>query len=257
MFGAKLTAASGLTNQQRRLDVIANNVANVNTIGFRGTRVDFQDAMYQTGVVPGRARTPGGNQQRGHGVLTAGVTRDFQSGALQMTERNLDVAINGEGFFTLGDLEGNLFYTRNGAFQISEEGGQRFLVNGNGLYILDTDGLRIEIPLDAQGIFIDQQGGVRFSETDDEPALTLAVYTFRNKMGLYAGGNGAFIESVASGERIPASGAEVIQGSLEMSNVDLSEQMTLMIRTQRAFQLASRALTTADEMEGIANNMRR
>jgi len=257
MYGAMMTAATGLANQQRRLDVIANNIANANTAGFRSARVDFKDAMYTAGLVPGTARTPEGNQQRGHGVLVSATTRNFNSGELRMTERDLDVAINGEGFFTLSDMEGNLFYTRNGVFHLSAEGGERFLVDVNGLYVLDTDGNRISVPLDAQGIFIDQSGAIRFSDNDIAPAATLAVYAFRNKMGLHAAGNGTFTETDASGERIAASDAQIIQGAMEMSNVNIMEQMTMMVRTQRAFQLASRALTTADEMQGIANNMRR
>jgi len=251
-----MTAASGLHNQQRRLDVIANNIANVNTAGFRGTRVDFKDAMFTAGFTPGRARNPEENQQRGHGVLIAGITRNFNNASVLATERHLDVAIDGEGFFTLSDLEGNLFYTRNGTFQLSVENGERFLTNSNGLYVLDTNGERISKPQGAEGIFIGLDGAIRWHETG-APQARLAIYMFRNKMGLEAAGNGTFTESIASGERIVAPNATIMQGFIEGSNVDLSEEMTRMIRTQRAFQLASRALTTADEMEGIANNMRR
>ncbi|MCL2226425.1 MAG: flagellar hook-basal body protein [Oscillospiraceae bacterium] len=260
MFGAKMTAATGLRHQQFRLDTIANNIANANTTGFRGSRVDFKDAMYLTGMVPGTARSPEGNQQRGHGVLVAATTMDFRSGSLLVTDRDLDFAVAGNGFFTLGDLDGNLFYTRNGAFDISVEDEGRFIVNANGLYLLDTNGERIMVPDNAQTISVDHAGTMRFFHHEDEFGLeepvTIAIYMFRNKMGLYAAGDGVFTETVASGERFPADG-EIVQGAVEGSNVNLSEQMTLMIRTQRAFQLVSRALTTADEMEALANNMRR
>ncbi|MCL2391129.1 MAG: flagellar hook-basal body protein [Oscillospiraceae bacterium] len=257
MFGAKMTAAAGIVGQQRRLDVIANNVAHVNTVGFRSARVDFKDAIYTAGVTPGSARTPEGNQQRGHGVVIGATTKNFAGGEIQLTGRDLDVAINGDGFFTLSDLSGNISYTRNGVFHISHERGERFLVEANGLYVLDANGERILMPGDAQGIFIDQSGGIRWHDHQMQPETTIAVYSFVNKMGLLASGNGTYTQTPASGERLPSQDMQVVQGALEMSNVNLMEQMTTMIRTQRAFQLASRALTTVDEMDAIANNMRR
>ena len=113
MYEAMMIAATGLTNQQRRLDTIANNVSNVNSTAYKSARLDFKDALYTAGIVPARPRTPDGNQQKGHGVMIAGITKDFSMGNLQVTERNLDAAIEGEGFFAIGDMEGNVFFTRN------------------------------------------------------------------------------------------------------------------------------------------------
>jgi flagellar basal-body rod protein FlgG len=254
MFEAMMTAATGLHNQQRRLDTIANNVANVNTTAFKSVRLDFKDALYTAGIVPGLPRTPEGNQQKGHGVLVAGTTKDFRVGNLQTTERPLDAAIEGEGFFELGDLDGEIVYTRNGSFHIDDAG---YFVNSDGLFVHDADGERISVPYGTHTIDIDQSGRLTFSGDGFEGTVMLGVYTFRNITGLLSAGNGNYSESPASGERLPAEGAVIRQGWLEISNVDLATEMTRMIRTQRAFQLASRALTTADEMEGIANNMRR
>jgi flagellar basal-body rod protein FlgG len=256
MFEAKMIAATGLHNQQRRLDTIANNVANINSTAFKGVRLDFKDALYTNGIIPGRARTPEGNQQKGHGVMVAGTTKDFRVGSIQITDRPLDFAIEGEGFFSVRDMNGNIFYTRNGAFNISAEFDGAYIVNGDGLYVLDDAGERIRLPAYADTIHVETDGTIRFVAGDEEGFIRLGVFTFRNLTGLHSEGGGLYSETDASGDRF-ASDAVIRQGSIEGSNVNLAEEMTRMIRTQRAFQLASRALTTADEMEGIANNMRR
>jgi len=257
MYEAMMIAATGLHNQQRRLDTIANNVANINTVGFKSVRLDFKDAMYTSGIIPGPPRTPEGNQQKGHGVMVAGTAKDFRAGNIQTTERPLDIAIEGEGFFELRDMDGNLLYTRNGAFFISSEYDGSYLVNGDGLYVMDTDGNRIMLREDAETISIGLDGTLSFTADGEDATITIAVYTFRNLTGLLSSGNGNYSTGPASGERMQATGALLRQGAIEGSNVNLAEEMTRMIRTQRAFQLASRALTTADEMQGIANNMRR
>jgi len=257
MYQAMMTAATGLQNQQRRLDTIANNVANVNTLGFKSVRLDFKDALYSAGIVPGPARTPEGNQQRGHGLMLAGTAKDYRNGNLQSTEGKLDLALEGDGFFELGDLEGNIFYTRNGNFSLSIEPDGNYIVTGEGLYLLDADGMRILVPDLTEDISINHDGIITFTVGGEQAAASIGVYTFRNITGLLSAGNSTYTTSEASGERLQADGTLVLQGMLEGSNVNLAEEMTRMIRTQRAFQLASRALSTADEMEGIANNMKR
>jgi len=257
MFEAMMIAATGLQNQQRRLDVIANNVSNINTTAFKGVRLDFKDALYTAGIVPGLPRTPEGNQQKGHGVLIAGTTKDFRIGNFQRTERPLDMAIEGEGFFELRNMNGELLYTRNGAFFLSAEEDGAYLVNGNGLYVMDSNGERIRLPEYAETIGVEQDGTIRFMLDGEESSVRLGVYTFRNLTGLLSAGDGNYSESEASGERMFTEDVVIRQGTIEGSNVNLAEEMTRMIRTQRAFQLASRALTTADEMDAIANNMKR
>jgi len=250
-------AAAGLTNQQRRLDTIANNVANVNSTAYKSARLDFKDALYTAGYTPPKARTPGANQQKGHGVMVAGITKDFSVGNILTTERSLDVTIEGEGFFELGDNEGNVAYTRNGAFDLSPQEEGNYLVNGEGLYVHDADGGRISIPYGTDAIGIDMNGTITFKAYGEEATVSLGVYTFRNVTGLLSTGNGTYSESEASGEKRRAEGVSIRQGALEGSNVNLAEEMTRLIRTQRTFQLASRALSTADDMEGLANNIKR
>jgi len=259
MYEAVMIASTGLQNQQRRLDTIANNVSNINTTAYKNSRLDFKDALYTAGIVPARPRTPEpeGNQQKGHGVMVEAITKDYKQGSFIRTDRQLDLAIEGEGFFALEDVDGNTVYTRNGCFNLSVEADGVFLVNGDGLYVRDINDARIEIPEFTETISVNGDGTLVFTAGEEETTVTLGVYTFRNLMGLLSAGEGNYSESVASGERRPAEGAVIRQGVTEASNVNLAEEMTRMIRTQRAFSLSSRALRTADDMEGIANNMRR
>jgi len=169
-----------------------------------------------------------------------------------------DFSIEGEGFFSLADASGDLVYTRNGSFHLSVENGTTYLVNGEGLYVLDENGDRIEIPFGVNTIGVSGNGVLEFRIGDDViGGAQMGIFTFRNLKGLSSEGGGNFAATDASGERLAATGVTVRQGVLESSNVNLATEMTILIRTQRAFQLASRALSTADEMEGIANNMRR
>ena len=256
MYEAMMIAATGLTNQQRRLDVIANNVSNINSTAYKSARLDFKDALYTAGIVPGPPRTPApeGNQQKGHGVMVAGIAKNYATGTVRSTERDLDIAIVGDGFLELEDTGGGLLYTRNGAMYLDDAG---YLVNADGLFILADDGSRIQAPYGTDGIDIGAGGLITFTADGIETAVSLGLYTFRNVTGLISSGRGTYSETPASGERRRADGVIVKQGLLEISNVDLAEEMTRMIRTQRTFQLASRALTTADQMEGIANNLRK
>lgn len=259
MYEAMSIAATGLQHQQMRLDVIANNVANVNTVAYKGTRLDFKDSLYSTGLVPGLPRSPEENQQKGHGVLLMHIGREFRPGSLQFTGEPMDFAIEGyDSFFSLIDGDGNILYTRRGDFRISYEGDASYIVNGNGNYILDENEQRIAIPLGANEVECDEDGTLRFIRGDEELGRAkFGIYKFRNVYGLAAAGDSNYEATPAAGERRVSDDAVIRQGSLEGANVDMAEEMTRIIRTQRAFQLASRALTTADEMEGVANNMRR
>ena len=257
MYEAVFIAATGLRHQQARMDTIANNIANVNSAAYKTVRLDFKDALYTAGVVPAKPRTPEpeGNQQKGHGVMVTAITKDYRPGSLQTTDNPLDFAIQGEGFFEIGDLDGSIVYTRNGSFHLDDAG---YIVTGDGAWVHDVRGERIRVPEGTDRIIARMDGRLSFEDDFEETAsATLGVYKFRNLMGLTSAGNGNYAESVASGEKAPAAEAKIRQGALEMSNVSLAEEMTRIIRTQRAFQLASRALKTADDMEGIANNMKR
>ena len=258
MFSALSIAATGLRNQQFRIDTIGSNVSNVNTVGYKSARLDFRTALHTVGRTPGPVRSPEENQQAGHGVMLAGIARDWRGGAMQRTDRDMDFALENEGFFTIQNPDGTLMFTRNGNFSLSPEPGGLFFTNAQGAYVLGADGERIMMPLDATSVASDNFGNLRFMRGDEilgEAAL--GIVTFRNLKGLEAIGSSNFMAGPSAGEMLPADGVVVRQGTLEISNVNLAEEMTRLIRTQRAFQLASRALTTADDMEGIANNMRR
>jgi len=178
---------------------------------------------------------------------------------MERTERALDFTIEGEGFFSLESPAGGVSYTRNGVFNLSVEAGGVFLVNGQGLYVLDENGARIQIPAETTAIEADVDGTLRFVRHDELLGTArLGIFSFTNLKGLMASGNANFVHTPAAGEIFQVNdNITVRQGILEASNVNLAEEMTRVVRTQRAFQLASRALTTADEMQGIANNMRR
>jgi flagellar basal-body rod protein FlgG len=260
MYEAVMIAATGLTNQQRRLDTIADNIANSNTIGFRASRLDFKDALYTAGIVPAAPRTPAGNQQKGHGVSTAAITREIKQGNLIDTGEQFDFAIEGDGYFELTTPDGGKLYTRGGNFYISETDDELRLVNTDGYLVSDSEGNIITVPYGASAVGVAEDGTLSFQAEDGqvvETQMRLGVFSFVNVRGLNAVGSGNYVESDISNEMFQVDGARIIQGSLESSNVDLAREMTLMIRSQRAFSLASRALTTADDMEQLANNLRR
>jgi len=258
MYLAKSIAASGLRNQQVRIDTIAHNVSNANTVGYKTARLDFKDALYSYRYTPSVPRSADENNQKGHGLMIAAIGRDFRNGNFERTERRLDFAIENEGFFALANESGDIVYTRNGSFHLSAEADGTYLVNGEGLYVLDSSGNRITIPLGVSTIGLGADGSMEFMVGGEMiQGATIGVFTFRNLTGLTSAGGGNFEATEAAGERLPADKAIVRQGILEMSNVNIADEMTKLIRTQRAFQLSSRALTTADDMEGIANQMRR
>lgn len=246
------TGASGLKAQQKRLDVLANNIANADTTGFKSSRVDFQDALYQTMGNPQPAQE-GANLQQGHGVHVSQTVRAFTQGSVEQTGRPLDMMLTGEGYFAVLSPAGEVSFTRNGAFDLSVEGGASFLVTGDGHYVLDTDGQRIQVP--AGEVSLGEGGAL--SVGGQGPFAYLMVARFTNQEGLESVGGNRLAATAASGqpEAVPQPG--VLQGALENSNVDLAQEMTRLIRTQRAFTLSSRAVQVADEMEGLSNTLRR
>jgi flagellar basal-body rod protein FlgG len=257
MFEAMLSAASGLMGQQRRIDTIADNLANVNTAAFKASRLNFKDMLYVDGRYPYRDAAQ--NQQKGHGVLTASISRNFATGSLSSSGRELDFAIEGEGFFMTLSPDGEINYTRQGNFYLSNVGGELYLVNSQGHFVLGDDEAPIILPNEANTITLNSEGDITFSGPEDfsEYGGRIGIRAFVNPDGLSARGASYYRPTVASGEPETTERYMVRQGMLEMSNVELAQEMTRMIRTQRAFSLASRALTTADDMEGIANTMKR
>jgi len=251
-----------MQSQQLNIDVIANNLANVNTTGFKRSRADFQDILYQTLRVAGTTTT-GGNQiptgmQLGHGSRPAAIQKVFLQGDMQQTQNDLDLAVEGSGFFQVVQPDGQVAYTRAGAFKLNNEG-----------LIVTSDGLPLEpavtIPAGATKVSVGAEGTVSAlvpgSATPVEAgAITLA--RFVNPAGLNSIGKNLYLQTAASGEPTTgAAGAEgfgtVAQGFLEMSNVSVVEEMVNMIAGQRAYEINSKAIQTADEMLQMANNIRR
>lgn len=254
------TAASGMAAQQMGIDVTANNLANSNTNGFKKSRINFQDMMYQTLLVAG-AETPGGGQiptgiQVGMGTRPAAVQKVFTQGDYVETGNHLDMAIEGKGFFKVlsGDEE---LYTRSGNFTLDSEG-----------YVTTPAGDRLqpEISLPSDTVLISiQPNGLLTAYGNGDTELATAqinLYSFANTAGLYAVGRNLLRPTQGSGEAIegtPASGGfgTIASGFLEMSNVSVVDEMVNMIVVQRAYEANSKALQTGDSMLQMANNLKR
>lgn len=248
--------------QQINIDTIANNLSNVNTAGFKKSRMNFQDLVYQNMRMAGAPSTestqvPTGLQV-GLGSTPSASQRLYTMGTLQSTENPLDMAIRGDGFFQITMADGSIGYTRDGSFKIDGEGN---LVTADG-FLMEPN---ISIPTDASSISVSQDGTVSVTTADStEPQevgkLTLAK--FPNPAGLEAVGRNLFRETGASGS--PTVGTPGIEGFgsiesgyLEMSNVDVVREMVDMIRAQRAYQINSRVIRGADEMLGTVADIKR
>lgn len=253
MHAALYVSKTGLAAQDKQLTTISNNLANVATVGFKRDRAVFEDLLYQTQRQPGAQTTqdtqlPSG-LQLGTGVRVVATQKQFTEGNLQVTEQALDVAIDGRGFLQILQPDGTIAYTRNGQLQINGEGQ---LVNNEGLLIEPA----ITVPEGTSRITISTDGIVNaYSTGEVEPQQLgdLLLVDFVNPTGLQAIGGNLFLETVASGN--PQQGApgengmgRILQGSLESSNVDIVEEMVNMITTQRAYEMNSKVVSTADQM---------
>jgi flagellar hook protein FlgE len=277
------SAISGLKQHQVMLDVTANDIANVNTIGYKSARVTFSDSLtqLQRGAAGATSATGGSNAaQVGLGVGLGSVDNLMTSGAVQTTGNPLDVAIQGDGFFQIG--EGNptgtndpitpTAYTRAGNFSISNKG---FLTTQTGQYVtgyaLDGTGnpittdVAIKVPAGATGVAIDQSGGVSYVDPISQTRVTpyrITLATFSNSAGLEREGGNRWVTSANSGQKtVSTPGIDGLgtttAGAVEMSNVDLASTFTNMITAQRGFQANSRVISTADEMLQDLVNLKR
>ncbi|QPJ64442.1 MAG: flagellar basal-body rod protein FlgG [Candidatus Nitrohelix vancouverensis] len=262
MIRSLYTAATGMNTQDLNVSVIANNLANVNTTGFKRSRPEFQDLIYQNLRLVGTL-SPNGNQvptgaQLGLGSKTAAIQKIFLQGDFAQTQNSLDVAVQGKGFFQIQQPDGTTAYTRAGSFKLDNTGQ---IVTADGLVVQPA----LTVPQDALNISIDPQGSVSVTQPGSTaPTVlgTLQVATFQNEAGLQAIGFNLFQESDASGTpTIGDPGSDdrgnTIQGFLELSNVSVVEEMVNLISAQRAYEVNSRTVQTADEMLQIANNMKR
>jgi len=260
MIRAMSTAASGMDAQQTKLDVTANNIANVSTAGFKKGRAEFADLMYQTIRAPGTATGEGTSAptgaQVGMGVRTVATQRQHSMGDLQQTGNTLDMAIEGRGFFQIELPTGENAYTRNGAFKIDAEG---TMVNADG-YKLTSE---IVVPPDAQSVAIGADGTVTAMIPGESAPTELGqiqIAMFANPSGLQSTGKTLYRETAASGAAVLANaGSEgaggLAQGTLEMSNVKVVEEMIDLISGQRAYEINSRVISAADEMLQRTGNL--
>ena len=253
MLRSLSTAATGMDAEQTRLDVTANNIANVSTPGFKKSRAEFQDLMYQTIKEPGAAtgaatRSPTG-LQIGMGVRTVGTQRMHSEGDLQQTGNPLDLAIEGNGFFPVTLPSGELAYTRAGALKLDAEGK---VVTADGFPL----GTQITIPTNAQSVAVAADGTVTASvpgSTTPVEVGKIQLATFANPAGLSALGRNLLKETAASGAPVTGSPGDngigsLSQGTLEGSNVKVVEEMIDLIAGQRAYDVNSRVIKAADEM---------
>lgn len=262
MIRALWTAATGMAAQNINVDVIANNLANVNTAGFKRARANFQDLMYQKVQMPGAEASASGTQipngiQIGLGTQTAGIETLFTEGNFQQTGNPLDLAIKGPGFFQIQLANGDLAYTRSGAFSVDAQG-QIVTPQGD---LLEP---AITIPQDALSINIAPDGTVSVEQPGGIASVVgqIQIVNFANPAGLSKLGNSLFQTTNASGEPIVGNPSENGLGSigqrmLEMSNVNMVEEMVNLIAGQRAYEMNSKAIQAADEMLQTANNVRR
>ena len=262
MIRALYTAASGLMAQQMNTDVIANNIANANTPGFKRDRINFQDLLYQTYRRAGQSTLTGSmvptSLRVGHGVRPIATQKIFMTGAAQQTGNPLDLMINGEGFFQVTMADGTPAYTRDGTFKIDGDGN-----------VVTADGLLIEpaitVPADAVRIEVANDGTMSVlvgSDTTLTSVGQVQLVRFQNPAGLEAIGQNLFKQTDASGDPVTGSPGQegfgqIAQGFLEMSNVSIVEELVQLIVAQRAFETNSRAVSVADQLLSIANNLGR
>jgi flagellar basal-body rod protein FlgG len=245
MLEAMNSAAAGMAAQQQRLDATANDLANTNTTGYKHQRVGFRDLVYEQ---TGRSSAQGVRTGAGSAAVDAG--RAFSQGVLQRTDRPLDVAIQGEGFLRIKLPDGRAGLTRDGNLHVD---GARNLTTSTGGLVQPAIKIPEGVPEDQ--IVIGPDGTVTAA---GRRVGRLELVTVRSQAGLLSAGDNAFITSPASGAAIAAPRATSLSaGALESSNVDIAEAMVEIIESQRAFQLSSKAIATADEMMGIANGVKR
>ena len=262
MFKTLNTAASGMKAQQTNMDVISNNIANVNTIGFKKSRAEFEDLLYQAGKGFGEptgaatVNAPSGVQV-GLGVKTVSVQKNLEVGSPQVTKAPLDLMIQGAGFFQLQKQDGQLAYTRNGSFRRNAIGQ---IVDANGSKLFP----QVVVPANASGLEISPRGEVKIqigANPNWVPIGQIELAYFVNPSGLKSVGRNLLTATEASGApQIGVSGEGSLgllaQGQLESSNVNIADEMVNMITAQRAYEMNSKAIQAADQMLQTTNNLR-
>lgn len=254
--------ATGMLAQQLNVDVISNNIANMTTTGYKRQRAEFQDLLYQTRVRPGASSSASGNTipagiQMGLGVKAGSVYRVNEQGSLQMTGNPYDIATKGMGYFQVTLPTGETAYTRDGSFQLDQNGQ---MVTSDG-YVVQPG---ITIPTDAVDVTINGAGQV-IVKIQGQTALTnvgqIQLAIFPNEAGLEAIGDNLMLETEASGSAVVGNPADIgygalEQGALEASNVNVVSEITSLIQAQRAYEMNSKVIQTGDEMLSTISQMR-
>lgn len=262
MLRSLYTAATGMIAQQTQIDTTSNNIANVNTIGYKKQRAEFADLMYQTMEYAGTSTSsttisPTGIEV-GLGVRPTAISKLFTQGNFKETGNPLDMAITGQGFFQVQLPDGTTAYTRNGSFKLDSNGN---IVNSDGYQMIP----QVTIPQDATQISIGTDGTVsvlQAGQTQMTQVGQIELANFVNPAGLHSLGNNNYINTTASGDPITSTPGlnglgEIRQQFVEMSNVQLVEEMTDLITGQRAYEANSKAITTSDEMLQTVNSLKR
>lgn len=264
------TAATGMIAQQTNVDTIANNLANVNTAGYKTSVAEFQSLLYQT--LQTRTTSANGDQkpgsaQVGLGTRNSSITTIFDQGPMLESTSDTAFAIEGLGFFSIRGLDGNTYYTRSGNFFLSESGNGLMLSTAEGYPVLDSEGRPIEFDSEmiASKISITNGGEFCYPDESNNPqplGIRIGVHQFNNPNGLYKNDGGYFEETVTSGAAMNEATnqnlktSKVVQGYLEGSNVQVVDEMVNLIVAQRAYEMNSKAITTTDEMMQTANQLK-
>ncbi len=266
------TAATGMLAQQTNVDTIANNLANVNTVGYKTEVNEFRSLLYQniqtkTTKEDGTLKPVGA--QVGLGVRNSAITSIFAQGSLLDSESDSAFAVEGKGFFSIKSDDGNTYYTRNGNFQWTlGVGGTNMLASMEGYPVLDSNGKPIELSQDyvTSRVSITSDGEICYPDEENNAqslGIKVGLYQFSNPAGLEKKSDGLFAETAASGKAMNEATntslqkSNLVQGYLEGSNVQVVDEMVNMIVAQRAYELNSKAITASDEMMQQANNLRR
>lgn len=261
MLKALNTSATGMASQEANVNTIANNIANVNTVGYKKNRAEFEDLLYET-INEAGGRSSANTQynvgiQVGSGSRLSGTRKIYSAGSPVNTKNPFDMMINGEGFFGIVMPDGSVNYTRNGAFNIDAQGN---LVTQNGYAVFPG----INLPPQTTNVNITMDGKVEaFTKDQVEPneVGTIPVFTFANPVGLKSVGGNLLKQTNASGQpNQQIAGNEnagnIMQGILESSNVSVMNEMTNLIKAQRAYEMNSKVMNVADQMLGTVNNVR-
>ncbi len=270
MMRSLWTAATGMTAQQLQVDTIANNLANINTVGFKRERIEFKSLIYENireATSNDRGDGKPVNLLAGHGVRPVATSKSFTQGNIERTDNPLDIGIEGDGFYVVQLPNGTHRYTKDGTLKLSLAEGGLMVVNADGYAILDTEDQPIIFPQDTYlaNISVAENGAISYKRNGVNQNLgrSFQLVQFNNPLGLKSVGGTLFDTTIASGDPLKESEndelekSRFMQGTLERSNVNAVDEMVNLIVAQRAYEINSKAIQTSDDMLGIANQLKR